>query len=584
MRDSAKTDDLTSPADNPTVSGTRRFLSPLSRVGLLLAILCFAAALTPSMIPRPPLMQGLMAGIAATMGYALGAALQTVWHYLEFRPLRGRALRLTTIVLGVVCVAFAIFCLWHAVGWQNSIRSRMSMAPLDSAKLWLVCLAALACFFILIAIGRCVIQLARFLIRRVERRLPRRAATLFGSIIALTLVWVLANGVLAQGLFPLLDASFRQYDALLEPEYSKPTRADRSGSEDSLLSWQSLGRTGRQFISSGPGAQDIQALSGRPAMEPIRTYVGLQSSDSVTERAQLALAELKRAGGFDRSMLVIITPTGTGWVDPAAINAIEYLQNGDIASVAMQYSYLSSPLSLTVHPEYGMDSSRALFSEIYNYWSSLPRDERPRLYLHGLSLGAMNSARSFELFELLGDPIDGALWSGPPFASLTWQRVTQERAPGTPEWLPEFRDNRLFRFMNQNGSPVPADAPWGRVRFVYLQYASDAITFFNPHTFYRSPDWLKNPRGPDVSPALRWYPVVSFVQLAFDMFLSTETPLGYGHVYAPEHYINGWVSVAGAPDWTPEALTQLKTYLGEQARQEIAEKESVSNPYETRGG
>lgn len=237
---------------------------------------------------------------------------------------------------------------------------------------------------------------------------------------------------------------------------------------------------------------------------------------------------------------------------------MEYLQDGDIASVAMQYSYLSSPLSLTVHPEYGMDSSRALFSEIYNYWSLLPPDERPRLYLHGLSLGAMNSARSFELFELLGDPIDGALWSGPPFASLTWQRVTKERVPGTPEWLPEFRDSRLFRFMNQDGSPVPADAPWGPARFVYLQYASDAITFFNPHTFYRSPDWLKSPRGPDVSPALRWYPVVSFVQFTFDMFLSNDTPLGYGHVYAPEHYVNGWVSVADAPAWSPAALTRLK--------------------------
>lgn len=68
MRDLAK-------ADAP--SGRRKFLSPLSLLGLLLAILYFSAALTPSMIPRPPLMQGLIAGIAATMGYTLGAALHT---------------------------------------------------------------------------------------------------------------------------------------------------------------------------------------------------------------------------------------------------------------------------------------------------------------------------------------------------------------------------------------------------------------------------------------------------------------------------------------------------------------------------
>lgn len=84
-------------------------------------------------------------------------------------------------------------------------------------------------------------------------------------------------------------------------------------------------------------------------MEPIRTYVGLQGAETPEERARLALAELKRAGGFDRSVVVIVTPTGTGWIDPAALTALEYLHHGDVASVAVQYSYLNSPLSLTVH-------------------------------------------------------------------------------------------------------------------------------------------------------------------------------------------------------------------------------------------
>lgn len=583
MRHLENTNDIPPVKAHPTRTGFRAFLKPLSRTGLLFAILCFAAALTPSMIPRPSIMQGLMAAIAAAMGYTIGAVLQALWDYLELPHLRAHALRLTTIVLGLASISFAVFCLWNTVGWQNSIRSRMSMDPLDGGHLWLVCLTALASFVIFLVVGRAIALLALFLIRHAKRRLPPRLAIILGSSFALLLVWVLANGILAQGIFPLLDSSFRQYDALLQPEYPKPNRADRSGSKESLLSWQSLGRAGREFIGSGSNAEQIQAVSGRPAMEPIRTYVGLQSADSVEERAELALAELKRAGGFDRSILVIITPTGTGWIDPSAISAIEYLQNGDIASVAMQYSYLSSPLSLMAHPEYGADASRALFSKIYEYWSLLPRDERPRLYLHGLSLGAMNSARSFELFELLGDPIDGALWSGPPFASLTWQRITKERVPGTPQWLPEFRDSRLFRFMNQNGSPVPEETPWGRVRFVYLQYASDAITFFNPHDFYRSPDWMKNPRGHDISPELRWYPVVSFVQLAFDMFLSNDTPLGYGHVYAPAHYVNAWVSVTGSSDWTAEELTQLKIYLEKQARQETTDDE-IPNPYELRGG
>jgi uncharacterized membrane protein len=73
-------------------------------------------------------------------------------------------------------------------------------------------------------------------------------------------------------------------------------------------------------------------------------YVGLNSADSAEDRARLALEELMRAGGFERSVLLLATPTGTGWVDPAAQDTVEYLHRGDIASVAVQYSYLNSPL------------------------------------------------------------------------------------------------------------------------------------------------------------------------------------------------------------------------------------------------
>ena len=106
------------------------------------------------------------------------------------------------------------------------------------------------------------------------------------------------------------------------------------------------------------------------------------------------MRELQRSGAFERSVLVLVTPTGTGWIDPAAMNAVEYLHHGDIASVALQYSYLNSPLALLVEADYGRDVARALFAEIYGYWTELPAERRPRLYLHGLSLGALHSQRS----------------------------------------------------------------------------------------------------------------------------------------------------------------------------------------------
>jgi uncharacterized membrane protein len=248
------------------------------------------------------------------------------------------------------------------------------------------------------------------------------------------------------------------------------------------------------------------------------------------------------------------------------MDSVEYLHHGDVASVAMQYSYLNSPLSLLFQPEYGADVARALFAEIYGYWTTLPKNKRPMLYLHGLSLGAMNSEKSAELFETIGDPIAGAVWSGAPFESRIWRWVTANRNPGSPAWLPEFRDGRFVRFMNQNGATVSADALWGPMRIVYLQYASDAITFFNYRDAYRRPAWMEAPRGPDVSPELRWYPIVTMLQLALDMGMANGTPMGFGHVYAPEHYVDAWVAVTDVRDWSTDALAKLKEQLAAKAR------------------
>ena len=127
--------------------------------------------------------------------------------------------------------------------------------------------------------------------------------------------------------------------------------------------------------------QPLRPSPARKPVEPIRVYVGLRSAETAAERAKLALEELKRVGAFDRSALVVATPTGTGWVDSTRSDSVEYLLHGDVASVAMQYSYLSSPLTLFVDPDYGAETARALFNAVYGYWRTLPKDRRPKFYL-----------------------------------------------------------------------------------------------------------------------------------------------------------------------------------------------------------
>lgn len=543
---------------------THRFLRSLSTPGLLVATLFFAASLTPSLLPRTWAMQGVLSGVSLAAGYGLGVLGRATWRYLELPAPGPRVHERLVLVAATVSVAIALRFLRKAADWQNSIRVLMELEPVDSAQPFRVGAVALAVSIGLLGLGRLFQAARRFLARRLGHFLPRRVANVLGVTLAVALFWMVGNGVLVQGAIRALDASFQQIDAVIEVDAPPPREPTRPGSPSSLVNWDHLGRRGREFVSSTPTRSEMERFfgtdPGTPLIEPLRVYVGLNAAETAEERAHLALNELIRAGGFRRSVLILATPTGTGWLDPGAIRSVEYLHRGDVATVAVQYSYLASWLSLLAEPEYGAEAAREVFHAVYGYWTTLPADERPRLYLHGLSLGALNSERAADFYDFIGDPFHGALWSGPPFRSTSWRARTDQRQPGSPAWLPRFRDGTIVRFTNQENQLERA-ASWGPMRIVYLQYASDPVTFFETRALWRQPEWMAEPRGPDVSPALRWYPVVTMLQLAVDVVAADQAPAGYGHVYAPEDYVDAWVAVSDPPGWDGEGIARLKRWL-----------------------
>jgi uncharacterized membrane protein len=538
-----------------------RFLSSLSITGVLLGTLLFAASLTPSLLPRTYVMQGILCGFCFAAGYGIGVFLHWLWSYMQLPEPHRDHHRGARFVIALLCLVIAGAVLWQAAEWQNSIRRLMELMPLDSAHPMKTGSIAIGVAAVLLAFGRLFHLILRFFARRTRRFLPPRLANVIGVAVAVALTWMLINGVIFDIGLRMADSSLKQIDSLIEPDVARPSDPMKTGSAASLISWEELGRRGREFIATGPSQQQIATFTGHAAKEPVRVYAGLNSAHTATERAQLALEELKRSGGFDRSVLIVIVPTGTGWVDPEALDTVEYLHNGDVASVAVQYSYLSSWLSLLVEPNYGVETGRALFEAVYGYWTTLPKANRPKLYLHGLSLGALNSQKSSDLYDVLADPFQGALWSGPPFASPTWRMATNGRQAGTPAWLPRFRDNSVIRFANQYTTADIPGATWGPMRIVYLQYASDPVAFFEPSALYRRPQWMSQPRGQDVSSSLRWFPVVTALQLALDVASATTAPMGYGHVYAPEHYIDAWMQVTAPQGWSADDIDRLKAFF-----------------------
>ncbi len=524
-------------------------------IAVPLASLFFAMSLTPSLVPRDTAVQAILSGFSLAAGYAVGRLIAAVWDRLQLPLLRPVWLKRVRIATVSLCLVAAIVTLWMASDWQNGLRLLLSMPPVETARPFSIASGALAVFLILLWSVRLVSWLVRRLSAKFARILPGPQALLISLLLTAILFWNVGNGVIIRNALNAADTIYAGLDGRFEDSSPHPQGALKTGAIESLIPWESLGRTGRAMIAAGPDQAQIADLTGAAAQEPLRVYVGLSSAPDPVARAQLALEELLRIDAFSRGTLVIATPTGTGWVDPAGQQALEYLLGGDVATVSVQYSYLASWIALLTDPEYGVETARAVFSAVYDHWRDLPAERRPALYLNGLSLGSLNSDLSHDLHQVVGDSFNGALWVGPPFGSPTWLDVTRNRNPGSPAWLPSFRDGSAVRFMNQTGLTSDVTAPWGRFRILYLQHASDAVVFFDPRATWRRPDWMAAPRGPDVSPGFHWLPIVTSLQLVVDIMTAVKPPDGFGHSYDFASYARAWAMLMDLQDW-PEARLQ----------------------------
>ena len=230
------------------------------------------------------------------------------------------------------------------------------------------------------------------------------------------LAYLVVSGLLLQGFVNVMNSAYFGTETRRTAEgIRQPTTSLRSGGPGSLIPWDTLGWQGRNFIGKGPSVSEIGKFTGPPAMEPIRIYSGLASAADAESRADLAVRDLERAGGFDRKDLLVVTTTGSGWVDPALVDTFEYLSGGDAATVAIQYSYLPSWISYLVDQSKAREAGLALFDAVYGAWSQLPQGPAsPQLYVAGESLGSFGGEAAFTGVNSMANLTNGALFAGPP--------------------------------------------------------------------------------------------------------------------------------------------------------------------------
>ncbi len=554
----AETSPDAAPAEAEQPAGRRLLYATLPGCwgGLIFACLSF----TPSLLPRGGLTQGIVCGITAAVGYGLGVVAAWIWRAFADRGPRDPrpwAWRFFFIAGGA---AFAVF---FGLGqyWQYEIRKLMGVTDYNIPLVVASPFAAVLVFALLVAIGRGVRALYRWLARLLNRWIGRSAANAVGWIAVAGLVYLVLTGLLLQGIVSVANSAFSLRDTTTAEGVHQPTTGLRSGGPGSLVPWDTLGFQGRNFTGKGPTVSDLESFTHQQAMEPIRAYAGLASAADTEARAELAVRDLERAGGFQRKNLLVITTTGSGWVDPALVDSFEYLTGGDSASVAIQYSYLPSWISYLVDQSRAQEAGRDLFDVVYGVWSQLPQAQRPKLFVAGESLGSFGGEAAFSGEYDLHNRTAGALFAGPPNFNILFRQFLDRRDPGSPEVQPVYQDGRIVRFTNDPGTGIPPSGrPWDGSRVLYMMHPSDPIVWWSPHLIFSPPDWISETAGRDVLNSMVWIPFVTFWQVTADLPFSTGVPPGHGHTYTAE-YVDGWNTVLRPAGITSQDLASLRKII-----------------------
>ncbi|MEU8758850.1 alpha/beta-hydrolase family protein [Streptomyces sp. NPDC048659] len=544
------------PAPEPG-SGRRRWWPRLTVPGCWGALLLACLSFTPSLLPRGGVLQGLIAGISGAIGYGLGVVAAYVWRAFADREPRTAARRSWQVL---TVAAVALFGLAFGLGqyWQHRIRQLMDVTDYSVPSTVACPFVAVLVFLLLLFAGRGLRRAYHAAARLLGRWVGPKAARVVGWALVAALAWSLVSGVLLSGFVSAMNQAFSVRDAKTPPGVTRPVSALRSGGPGSLVPWDTLGYQGRAFAGGGPTAERIGAFTHRPAEEPVRAYAGLETADDAEGRAERAVADLRRAGGFERANLLVVTTTGSGWVDPAAVDSFEYLGGGDTAIVSMQYSYLPSWMSYLVDQSKAREAGRELFDAVYDVWSKLPQDHRPRLFVAGESLGSFGGEAAFSGEYDLRNRTAGTLFAGPPNFNTLFREFSDHREPGSPEIEPVYQEGRTVRFTDDPAAPIPPpDRPWDGTRVLYLMHPSDPIIWWSPDLALSEPDWIGETPGTDVLGEMVWIPFVTFWQVTADLPFSTGVPDGHGHVYKAA-YVDGWNAVMRPAGVTPQELDRLK--------------------------
>jgi len=535
-----------------------------SSVGLVGAAGGYAAALTPSLLPHALTFLLLLTALGTLSGYAAGATVSWAVNKIPWVDRHHPSRWIQVLIVAVIWLPALIFTP-ISVGWQAEQQSALDMPSALPGTVTVVAVTAVLATLLLIA-GRAIRHATNMCAALLTRRGPlhrwvssRQPNHVHRSVltvrVAVAGILIVAGFATIQVGLGLLISSYNAQNADAAGQSPANVGAN-SGSPGSLTPWATLGREGRFFVSNTVTTAAIEAVTGEPAEVPVRVYVGMDQAQTPAQRSALAVEELDRVGAWDREYLAIMAATGTGWIDPDAINSTEILTGGNVTSVVVQYSAVPSWIGFVIDPETTQLQNDSTVNAILAAWRTKPKNQRPELMLFGESLGAFGSQAAWPQGSTPEDvtaEIKRIIWIGPPSQSRLWKQWQVDRSAG-PMWQPVIGNGLIARTYISAGElerAVPSDGPV----ITFSAHPNDPVVYWSPDLLLQKPDWLDQPLGPGVDPRMKWFPIITYLQVGMDL-ISGGAPPEVGHNYSADAGPAIALTI-NPPGWTPAKTQSL---------------------------
>ncbi len=179
--------------------------------------------MTPSLLPRPWVLQAVISGIVTATGYGLGLVVAWLVRRLVGRerslPHAGRTAWWSLAVLsGVLIVVF----LYLGSAWQRDIYRLMGLRPPVRYGYVSVLILAGAIFLALVGFARLLPRAARRVARVLGRWIPAAVARLAGVVAVAAVVIFVLNGLIVHRLLAAADSSFKTINGETSPGVAAP--------------------------------------------------------------------------------------------------------------------------------------------------------------------------------------------------------------------------------------------------------------------------------------------------------------------------------------------------------------------------